>query len=382
MPARAALGLFYLTCFAVLGVYLPYFPLYLESLGFDPFQIAAVAATLPFLRACAPIVWGVAADRSGRRRQLTILAAALSLAAFILLLRAASFPAVCLIMALYSAVNSGTLPLVEATALEVVGGRGGYGATRVWGSIGFILFAVAWGWLLDAAGLRWVVFGLVGLSALNFAATFGVPEAAPHPRALAGERLHPAARRAAALFFAATLLQQASHGPYYVYFSLHLESLGWTKAAIGGAWVVGVLSEVLLMLASERLAARWGAQALLLVSQGAACLRWGALAWISSPLAILMSQTLHSLTFGTFHVAAVGRTQALFPPGRRAIGQALYSALTYGAGNVLGMVGGGLLHDWLGVRGLLAAAAAAALAGLVVQAAAARAAVAMTRSGS
>jgi PPP family 3-phenylpropionic acid transporter len=128
------------------------------------------------------------------------------------------------------------------------------------------------------------------------------------------------------------------------------------------------------MLASARLTARWGVSTLLLASQGAACLRWAALAWISSPLAILLSQTLHALTFGTFHVAAVGRTQALFPPERRALGQALYSALTYGAGNVLGMFGGGLLHDILGVRGLLVAAAGAALAGLVVQTAADRAA--------
>ncbi len=368
MPARAALGFFYLTCFATLGVYLPYFPLYLQSLGFDAFQIGAVAAALPVLRAVAPILWGEAADRSGRRWELTLVAALLSLATLALLLRATSFTAVCLVMAAYSAVNSGTLPLVEATALEtLVPGRGGYGATRVWGSVGFILFAVSWGWLLDHGSIRWVVFGLVGLAALNLGATAALPRARPHPVAAGGAPLSGAARRAAALFLVATLLQQASHGPYYVYFSLHLEGLGWTRTAIGGAWVVGVLSEVLLMLASERLTRRWGVPALLFAAHALACARWALLAWVQNPLAILLTQTLHAFTFGVFHVAAVGRTQALFPPGRRALGQALYSALTYGVGNVIGMFGGGLLHARLGVRGLFAAAAAVALLSLAAQ---------------
>jgi len=366
MPARVSLGLFYLSYFGVLGVYLPYFTLYLERLGFDALQIAIVAAILPLGKATAPIAWGMLADRSGRRRELTIVSLGLSVAALLWLLGARQFAAVAGVMAAYALVNSGALPLVEATALETVGGSG-YGATRVWGSVGFILFAGVWGVLLDQAEIRWVVYGLAGLSALNFLSTLGVPRAAPHTAEAGASGGAVTRRGAVTLFFASTLLQQASHGPYYAYFSLHLNGLGWSRAAIGSAWVVGVLSEVLMMVWSARLSARWGLGALLGLTHAAAIARWGLLAWISNPAAILLSQTLHALTFGAFHVSSVRRTQELFPPSRRALGQSLYSALTYGAGSAIGMLGGGFLHDRLGVRGLFAAGAAAAFLSLAAQ---------------
>lgn len=370
MPARASLGLFYLAYFATLGVYLPYFPLYLERLGLDPLRIAAVVAILPLVRSTAPIAWGVAADRWGRRWELTVVSCALSLAALLLLLGAGGFAAVCAAMALYALFNSGTLPLVEATALETVGrGAGGYGGTRVWGSVGVILFAGAWGWLLDRAGIRWVVYGMAGLTALNLLSTLGVPRSAPHPGASSGPDGAPLRRGVIALFFASTLLQQASHGPYYAYFSLHLQGMGWSRAAIGCAWMVGVLSEVLMMVWSERLSARWGGAALMAAAHAAAVARWALLSRLDDRTAILAAQTLHAFTFGAFHVSSVRRAQELFPPRRRGLGQSLFSALTYGAGSAVGMFGSGLLHGRLGVRGLFAAAAGVALLSLLAQAA-------------
>jgi PPP family 3-phenylpropionic acid transporter len=368
MPARVSLALFYLAHFGTLGVYLPYFTLYLERLGFDPFQIAVVAALQPLVRATAPILWGLAADHSGQRWRLTVTASALGAATLTLLLGASRFETVCVVMALYGFFISGTLPLVEATTLETVAsGEGGYGLTRVWGSIGFIAIAGLWGWVLDHAVIRWVVYGLVGFSGSIFLAALGVPRPAAHPHAAEGAAAWRPPRLVIGFFFASTLLQQASHGPYYAYFSLHLQEMGWSRAAIGLAWMVGVLSEVVMMVRSERLAARWGLPALLAATHVAAVVRWMLLAWLTAPGAILLSQTLHAVTFGAFHVSAVRRTQALFPPGRRGFGQSLFSALTYGAGSALGMLGGGLLHARLGARGLFAAAAGAAILSLAAQ---------------
>jgi PPP family 3-phenylpropionic acid transporter len=368
MPARASLGLFYLAYFATLGVYLPYFTLYLEHLGLDPFRIAAVAAILPLLKATAPIAWGLTADRSGRRWALTVVSCALSLVCLLLLQGVESFGAVCAVMALYGLFSSGMLPLVEATALETVTGEpGGYGATRVWGSFGFILIASAWGWVLDSAGIRWVIHGLAALTALNLLSTLALPRPSPRSPAADAPAAPPLPGLVAALFFASTFLQQASHGPYYAYFSLHLQEQGWSRIAIGSAWVVGVLSEVLMMIGSERLIARVGLPALLGVAHAAAVVRWLLLSWLESPALVLGSQVLHALTFGAFHVGSVRRTAELFPPQRRGFGQALYSALTYGAGSAAGMLGGGALYGRLGVRGLFVAGAAAALLSLAAQ---------------
>jgi PPP family 3-phenylpropionic acid transporter len=365
---RSSLGLFYFLFFATLGIYLPYFTLYLKRLGFDPFEIAVAAAILPLIKATAPILWGIAADRSGRRWELTVLSCALSVVSAALFLGVEGFLGVCLVLVVYSTFHSGALPLVEATTLETVArGASGYGGTRVWGSVGFITLAACWGWLLDVASIRWVVYGLVGLSVFKLLSALALPRAGGAQR-----RAHPgrglnAPRAAVVLFFAGTLLQQANHGPYYAYFSLHLEALGWSRTAIGCAWVLGVLSEVLMMVGAERLIGRWGLQALLLLTYAAAALRWMLLWGLSAPVALLLAQTLHALTFGAFHVSAVRRTQRLFPSERRGLGLSLYSALTYGAGSAVGIFGSGFLYGALGVRGLFVAAAATALVGMLLQ---------------
>ncbi|MEE8536445.1 MAG: MFS transporter [Acidobacteriota bacterium] len=372
MAHRAPLGLFYFLFFATLGVYLPYFTLYLERLGFNPFEIAVAVAILPLVKATAPILWGIAADRSGRRWELTVLSCAFGAAAATLFLGVEGFVGICLVLAVYSFFHSGSLPLVEATTLETVArGTSGYGGTRVWGSIGFIVLASSWGWLLDRAGMHWVVYGLIGLSVLKLLSALALPRAGEVRRDLEPRQALSVPRVAIVLFFAGTMLQQASHGPYYAYFSLHLEDLGWTRTAIGCAWVVGVLSEVLMMVSAERIIRRWGLQALLLLTYAAAALRWVLLSQLSAPAALLLAQTLHALTFGAFHVSAVRRTQHLFPAGRRGLGLSLYSALTYGAGSAVGIFGSGFLYASLGVRGLFVVGAVTAIAGMVLQVASA-----------
>ena len=47
MRPAAALSLFYASSFAFLGLYLPYFNLYLDRLGMSGLQIGTVSAILP-----------------------------------------------------------------------------------------------------------------------------------------------------------------------------------------------------------------------------------------------------------------------------------------------------------------------------------------------
>ena len=53
-----------------------------------------------------------------------------------------------------------TLPLVEATTLEVLEQRNwGYEKIRLWGSIGFILLSTGFRFILDQTATRWVIHG-------------------------------------------------------------------------------------------------------------------------------------------------------------------------------------------------------------------------------
>ncbi|WP_197485788.1 MFS transporter, partial [Oleiphilus sp. HI0061] len=59
-------------------------------------------------------------------------------------------------------------------------------------------------------------------------------------------------RRDIQQFFIVCFLLQVSHGAYYTYFSIYMESLGYSTAQVGVLWSLGVIAEVLLFIYMHR----------------------------------------------------------------------------------------------------------------------------------
>src|SRR2546425_7889111 len=145
MPRVAPLtpSLFYLPSLAVLGFYLPYFNLYLESLGFSGVQIGILTLLLPLASAVVPTPGGVLADRLGRRRELIVGSSLLALVTFYLVLGVRTFGATVAVIAAFATLRAPALPLVEASAMEISEAGGPhYVRMRVWGSLGIIVMAL------------------------------------------------------------------------------------------------------------------------------------------------------------------------------------------------------------------------------------------------
>jgi PPP family 3-phenylpropionic acid transporter len=361
-----SLPLFYFSYFAILGLLLPYFNLYLAHLGLSGRQIGLLLALLPGMRLLAPVLWGVASDRFGIRRGMTLWSSGLGLLAFAGFLWVEEYGWMLVVMALFSSFWGGALPLVEATTLERADREGGhYGRIRLWGSIGFIVFAVLFGYLLDVAPIRLVLYGILALLFLNLASTWGInhPQPAPHSDHTLRTLFM---RREVFLFLLCGFLMQLSHGTYYGFFSLYLEGLGYSHTEIGALWVVGVLSEIVILYRAGWLQDRLGLRGVLGLSLLLAALRWGATGLTEGFLPLFLAQILHAFSFGAFHAAAVTYTYQVFPPRYRASGQSLYSSASFGLGLVIGLAGNGLLYEPLGPKGLFLASGGIALAALLL----------------
>jgi PPP family 3-phenylpropionic acid transporter len=60
---------------------------------------------------------------------------------------------------------------------------------------------------------------------------------------------------------------------------------------------------------------------------------------------LVLAQCLHAATFGSFHAASMEFVRRHFGHAGQGQGQALYSAVSFGAGGALGALGSGWLWD-------------------------------------
>lgn len=364
-----SLRMFYVTNFAVLGIYLPYFNLFLQEIGFDGPRIGTISALLPLSTLLMPAAGGTIADRWGRRRAIVVISTALATLCFALLLQARSFVAVAVVVLGFALLRAPALPLVEATAIELAAGGGpAYGRMRSWGSVSFIVTAIAGGALLAGRGEAVVVPLILGLLVLNVVAATRLPADAPRSAGppSAGALRQVLTSPGTLLFLAAGALSQAAHGPYYVFYSIHLEGAGYGPTAIGGLWGWAVACEVVVMLLMSRVLARLPAQWVMIGALLIAATRWSICAVSVAPAAMIVAQAMHAATYAAFHVAAVTWTHRLFGGGLGASGQGIYGAATYGLGNVLGMIGSGWLYGAVPLTRLFGWAAGVALAGALL----------------
>lgn len=364
-----ALSLFYVAFFAAFGAYLPYLNLYLEGIGLTGPQIGVISALLPLSVILFPAIGGILADRLGRRRGLIIGSSGLSFLTFASILGVRGFAGVATVVGAHAVLRAPILPLIDASAMEIAD-RGGphYGRIRAWGSIAFIAVALATGGAVGLWGISTVPIVVVALLGLTFGASFLLPPdpVSPHPRNRSSNLAAHMKSPAVYLFLLVCVLSQAAHGPYYVFYSIHLERVGYAPTTIGLLWAVAILCEILVMLRMSRILDRFSTLPTMAFCLLLGAVRWGICSLSAEPLPLVAAQILHATTYAAFHVAAVTHIHRLFGEGHRSTAQAIYSSATYGVGNVLGMLLSGLLSESYTIPELFARAAWVALLGGVV----------------
>ena len=345
------LSSFYFFFFASLGAIVPYWSLYLSSLGFDAVAIGQMMAVVMATKIVAPNVWGWLADHTGRRMSIVRMACFLAAVVFSGVFWGSGFWWLVWVMALFSFFWNAALPQFEAQTLSALGDQHHrYSQIRLWGSVGFILAVVALGSALERFGislLPWVVvtlFGALWLSSLV------VPGGSVRQESRQSASILDILRRPAVMaLFAVCFLLQMSHGPYYTFFSIYLENFGYSRSQIGQLWGLGVVAEVGVFLVMHRLLPRYGALSLLFWSLGLATLRWLLIAWFVQWWPVIWgAQLLHAASFGIYHAVAIYLIHKLFVGRHQGRGQALYSSVSFGAGGALGSLFSGYVWSSLG----------------------------------
>jgi len=330
---------FYLFYFASIGVLVPYWPLYLESLNFGPREIGELMAVVMATKIVAPNIWGWIADHTGKRMMIVRGGSLLACVLFLGVFWGESYLWIALTMAMFSFFWNATLPQFEATTFNYLHKETQrYSSIRLWGSIGFVVAALLIGYLLESFTAKIIPIAMLAMFVLIWLNSLVVPERSAGHLSLNKESILTVIKRPEVLALIVVIfLMQASHGPYYTFYSIYLEDNGYSKTIIGGLWALGVLAEIGVFLFMHRLIPRFGLRNMLLFSLLVASLRWLLLGhYVESFLMIFIIQLGHAATFGVFHAVSIQYIHQYFRGSHQGRGQALYSSMSFGAGGALG----------------------------------------------
>jgi PPP family 3-phenylpropionic acid transporter len=355
--------------FAHIGFFNPYLPLWLKDLGFSITVIGVLTAVQAVTRVLAPYAWGWLSDHTGERVKLLRFCAGAALVCSMGLLVPGSVVWIGVVLLLTFIHTSAMMPMSEAALAHLVSTDQGfdarrYGRVRLWGSLGFLVTAFVAGVWFEHQGMQsFPVWAVASLLVLNLS-VWCLPN---RKELIQHDEVRPPVipvlrQRQVQWFFAAVFFHVLSHIGIYVFFSLYLDELGYSKTMIGVMWAVSVAAEIVWFFTQSRWLPAFSLSTWMLICSSVMVLRMALTTWAAHWLWVLLfAQLLHAVTFATQHTVCIALLSHHFPGRLRGRGQALYASIGYGVPGVLGALGGGALSDALGLSAVYAGSIVTAL---------------------
>ncbi|MBL4762913.1 MAG: MFS transporter [Gammaproteobacteria bacterium] len=363
------LSSFYFFYFASLGALVPYWSLYLKNLNFSALEIGQLFAILAGTKIIAPNIWGWIADHTGKGMRIIRLLSLVAAVCFIGVFFAITFWWLVLVMVAFSFFWNASLPLFEANTLNHLGEHSHqYSQIRVWGSMGFILAVAGLGYCFEYLTidiLPWIILAL--FVAIWLSSLLAPEHEKQHVDHDVGSFTKVLFQWPVIALLLMCFLQQASHAPYYTFFTIYMEDNGYSKSLIGQLWALGVIAEIGLFLLFPTLLLSIGAGWLLLVTFAITVVRWLLIGFFADSLILIVAaQLLHAASYGSFHLTAIALIHRYFKGSHQGRGQALYASLSFGGGGAVGSLISGILWESYSPVFVFAMASIAALMSFII----------------
>lgn len=363
------LTLFWFVYFGSLGIFFPYFALYLrENAGLSGTEVGLVLAIAPLIGMIAQPFWGYIADRTGARSRLLAYLTLGTALGYLGLGIAEGFWPIVVAAFLMAIVGTAVFPLMTSVSLAILrdAGRHAFGNVRVWGTVGYFILILVFPWILQwyrttgralagAPGVSQPGLGVMfpvcaALVLLAAGIAFFLPRTgAVSWRAARGdwrELLHNRPFIGLLLFsFSAHFLM---HGSMWL-FPLFVRSRGGDLETIRNLWILMLIFEIPLVLLTGSGLKRLGARGLLVVGVVAGGLRWFLSAAASDAGLLFAVQALHGVTVVGLNLGSPLYLDAVAPEKLRSTAQGILSMVGAGLAGVASNLAAGWLMDRAGI---------------------------------
>jgi len=359
------LTLFWFIYFGSLGIFFPYFSLYLrENAGLSGTELGVILAIPPLVGMIAQPFWGQVADRTGARGRVLALLTLGTALGYLGLGFAQGFWPIVLTMAALALLGTAVFPILTSVSFGILRGAGphAFGHVRVWGTIGFFVLVVGFPMLLNARrasvglamaaatvsqpGLELMFPVMAALVLVAACVAVLLPKkGAVTLRAARGDWRELLRNRTFVRFLLFALIAHfLMHGPMWL-FPLFVRSRGGSMETIRGMWILMLLVEIPLVLLTGSGLKRIGARGLLAVGVLVGGLRWSLCALVVNPHLLFAVQALHGVTVVGLNLGSPLYLDAVAPEKLRSTAQGVFSMVSVGLAGIVSNVAAGWLVD-------------------------------------
>jgi MFS transporter, PPP family, 3-phenylpropionic acid transporter len=345
---------FYFLYYAALAYFAPFIVLFYQQSQFSGPQIALLTGIPPLITLFAGPFWTNVADAKRKHRQVMSLGIVMAVLSVLVLQNMSMFALALITVAVLYFFFSPVASLSDSATIAMLGeDKAMYGRVRIGGTIGWGLFALIAGAMINNYGLKLAFWGFAFFMLINLfvAQKLVYDDSSGHESPGSGVRFFLASRRWQ-LFLAGSFLGGLGASSVASFLAPYMAGLGANEAQIGVAIMIATLTELPIFFFGNRLLRRFAAQSLFMFSLLMIGIRSIGLAMVKTTAAVFVVQAFGGMIFPAMWLAGVAYADEHAPVGLKSTAQGLLGAMSFGFGAAVGGFLGGLLLESVGGRGM------------------------------
>ncbi|MDP4097037.1 MFS transporter [Paenibacillus sp. P96] len=367
MSPSSALRTYNFLYFALLAMFLPFLPVYLDEQGVNTTQVGIIVGSGGVVTLISQPLWGMISDRTKTIRKVMLLLIVCTSVTGYLLYGTASYGLLILFAMLVYFFLMPIDPLIESLNFRVAESTGSsYGSFRTYGALGYAVMSLAAGYILSLLGADSMAYVFAGLGAVCLLICLRMPDAPVTGKPVTLDSLKGFLKnKKTLLFLVLVFISSVPARLNDTFLGVYIRELGGSAELIGLAWFLAAGSEIAVFALSFWWL-RKGKELIIVTIAGAFYfIRFFLTAWITDPHWLAYLQILQIATFPVFYSAAIQYIYSIVPEEWRATGQTVLALLFFGISGIVASYAGGALYDAFGGRVMYLSVSIMSLAGVV-----------------
>lgn len=341
---------------AAFSAYYPFTVIFLQAKGLSNTAIGTILSINSFIVIFAQPFWGMISDRFRSVKKVFLLCFIISTIIMQFFPVISSVIGMGLLLATLTLFESPLGPLMDSWVIQQIRNEQdlSYGGIRLWGSVGYSLFAYIFGLVVDKSPMYYNFVIFAGMAVITILLARNIKdERSASSVSFKDLKISKLLKNYSYItFLIFSIVIYVPHRASFSFLPSLLAVVGASPGTQGIASAVMAFSEIPLFLASHKLLKRYKPIHLILASALFFLLRQVAYLTASTPHQVIWAQLFHGPSFALFLNGAVYYIDSLAPDELKSTAQTLATSLYSGVSGILANYGGGWVIDNLGIRTL------------------------------